>query len=188
MERILIVSSSEKGAAQLGELLSVYGTTLISTAQSGAQARRMAVESGYDLILINAPLCDEFGHELAQRLATAGTAGIIIIVKTGMLDEISDKVEEYGVLVIEKPISKAYFHQTLKMLLASRKRFSFISDENERLLSKISEIRLVDRAKCLLIQGCGFTEPQAHRAIEKQAMDMRLSKKEIAERIIKKYG
>lgn len=45
-----------------------------------------------------------------------------------------------------------------------------LKSENERLQEKIAEIRLVDRAKCALIQYADMTEPQAHRYIEKQAM------------------
>ena len=44
---------------------------------------------------------------------------------------------------------------------------------------------MVDRAKCALIQYLGFTEPQAHRYIEKQAMDLRQTRREVAESILK---
>ena len=46
---------------------------------------------------------------------------------------------------------------------------------------------LIDRAKCVLIQVLGMTEPQAHRYIEKQAMDMRVSKRQVAEELLKTY-
>ena len=52
---------------------------------------------------------------------------------------------------------------------------------------KIKEIRLVNRAKWLLIECLSMTEPEAHRYIEKQAMDLRISKREAAENIIRTY-
>ena len=52
---------------------------------------------------------------------------------------------------------------------------------------KIEEIRLVNRAKWLLIECLSMTETEAHRYIEKQAMDARISKREVAENIIKTY-
>ena len=52
--------------------------------------------------------------------------------------------------------------------------------------NQIEEIRLVDRAKCALIQYLSFTEQQAHRHIEKQAMDMHITK-EVALGILKTY-
>ena len=56
-----------------------------------------------------------------------------------------------------------------------------------KLQKKIEEIRLVDRAKCVLIQYLNMTEAEAHRYIEKQAMDMRKTKKTIAENILNTY-
>lgn len=52
---------------------------------------------------------------------------------------------------------------------------------------KIEEIRLVNRAKWLLIECLGMTEPEAHHYIEKQSMDRRISKREVAETVIKTY-
>ena len=51
----------------------------------------------------------------------------------------------------------------------------------------MEEIRAVNRAKWLLISEINMDEPEAHRYIEKQAMDRCVSKKEIAEEIIKTY-
>lgn len=59
--------------------------------------------------------------------------------------------------------------------------------ENKDLAAKIDGIRLVNRAKWALIEHLGMTEDQAHRYIEKQAMDARVSKKEVAEGIIRTY-
>ena len=63
-----------------------------------------------------------------------------------------------------------------------------LQSKNVQLQNKIDDIKLIDRAKCLLIQFLDVTEPEAHRFIEKQAMDKRITKKEIAEAILKKYG
>ena len=62
-----------------------------------------------------------------------------------------------------------------------------LQNENFKLQTKIEEIRLVNRAKCCLIQYLKFSEPQAHRYIEKQAMDTRQTRKEVAQRILSTY-
>ena len=51
----------------------------------------------------------------------------------------------------------------------------------------MEEIRLVNRAKWLLIDELKMSEPDTHRYIEKQAMDLCVSKREVAEEIIKTY-
>lgn len=52
---------------------------------------------------------------------------------------------------------------------------------------KMIEIKIVNRAKWTLINSLEFSEDDAHRYIEKQAMDRCLSKRIIAEEIIRSY-
>jgi len=72
-------------------------------------------------------------------------------------------------------------------MAASHKRITGLKNENIKLQKKIEDIRLIDRAKCVLIQYLNMTEPQAHRYIEKQAMDMRITRAEVAQGILKTY-
>ena len=48
----------------------------------------------------------------------------------------------------------------------------------------MQEIHLLNRAKWLLIEQRGMTEPEAHRFLEKQAMDRCVSKRRIAEELL----
>lgn len=52
----------------------------------------------------------------------------------------------------------------------------------------MEEIRIVNRAKWILISEIKMDEADAHRYIEKQAMDRCVSKREVAESIIKTYS
>ncbi len=103
------------------------------------------------------------------------------------MDEVAENVEDYGVLTVAKPINRMLLHQTVKLAFSTHSRVVGFKKENVQLQSKIEEMRLVDRAKCVLIQYLTMSEPQAHRYIEKQAMDMRVSKRVIAEGILKTY-
>ena len=52
----------------------------------------------------------------------------------------------------------------------------------------MEEIKLIGRAKLLLITKLSFTEEEAHKYIEKQAMDRCVKKSVIAYDIIKTYN
>ena len=52
------------------------------------------------------------------------------------------------------------------------------------LKKRIEDIRVVDRAKCILISSMNMSEKEAHRYIEKRAMDMRISRRAVAEEIL----
>ncbi len=60
-------------------------------------------------------------------------------------------------------------------------------NENRSLSQKIEDIGIIDRAKCVLIQVLHMTEEQAHKYIEKQAMNMRVPRRQVAEELLKTY-
>ena len=185
MERVLIVSATGKTYTMLAQFLSSCGVQAETLpARSGTEARRALDEQEFDLLLINAPLPDEFGHELAQIAATETLSGVMLIAKAEVADSVAEKVEDDGVFVLPKPLSRVLFLQALRMIRASRSRLSGLQSENRRLQKRIEDIRLVDRAKCLLIECCSMTEPEAHAYIEKRAMDRRLNKRQVAEEIL----
>jgi len=188
MDSVLLVSSVEKDRNTLIEWLNFGLFEQIISVSSGGEARRLLIENNYRLIIINTPLNDEFGHDLALSQNDNSTSGIILLVKNEIADQIAEKVEDSGVVVLPKPISKQLFFQSLKIITASQKRLFALQNENINLQQKIENIRLVNRATCVLIQYLNLTETQAHRYIEKQAMDMRVSKREIAEKILMIYA
>jgi response regulator NasT len=187
MGSVLIVSSHEKGKDFLSEFLRAHDFSEITAVKSSSEARRLLNQKEFELVVINAPLRDESGEQLSLMVTDITTAGVILIVKSEIADDVSAKVEDYGVFVLPKPLNRQMFFQALKMMAASRRRLLGLQQENKQLMKKIEDIRLVDRAKCALIQYLNLTEPQAHRFIEKQAMDRRISKREVAEGILNTY-
>ena len=138
----------------------------------------------YGLVLVNTPLPDEFAHELAQTAAHDTLAGVILLARAEIADSVAERVEDDGVLVVPKPLSRVVVTQALRLTHAARRRLTGLQSENRRLQQRIEDIRAVDRAKCLLIECCAMTEPEAHAYIEQQAMKRRRTKREIAEAII----
>ena len=76
-------------------------------------------------------------------------------------------------LVLAKPFTGVQFRQAVQMAAACCRRLDYLRQENDKLRDKIAQIRLVDRAKCYLIEHKGMSEAEAHRMIEKTAMDTR---------------
>ena len=104
-----------------------------------------------------------------------------------MVEEWSDRMAVDGVLVLEKPLHRAWLQQALAVASATRSRLSALQKQNLRLRQQVDDIRLVARAKILLVQHLNMTEPQAHHFIEKQAMDRRVPKRQVAEGILRSY-
>ncbi len=186
MDSVLIISPNQKATDYLTAFFKAAIPSRIVTVASGGEARRMLDTGDLDLVLIYTPLPDEFGAELSVFCAERG-CGVMLVVKAEMADDISAKVEDAGVFVIPKPINKIFLHQALKLLTAAHNRMLRLNRENNKLQSKIDEIRMVDRAKCLLIERKNYSEMEAHRLIEKAAMDRRISRQEVAEEILAEF-
>ena len=67
-----------------------------------------------------------------------------------------------------------------------QRRYRRLEKKSVSLEERMTEIRLVNRAKWVLISEQGMTEEQAHKHIEKLAMDRCVTKRAIAEEIIGK--
>jgi response regulator NasT len=184
---VLIVSNTNTTLEALSDLLKAEPLARIVATQNGNEARRALLDGEFDLIIIDTPLPDEYGDGFALQAADSIDAGIILITKSEKLDDLNDIMEDSGVFVIPKPVSPDFFYRAVKLLLTSRKRIRKLQSENKILQDKLQEIRVIDRAKCILIQYLNMTETQAHRYIEKQAMDLRQSKLVTSENILKTY-
>jgi response regulator NasT len=103
------------------------------------------------------------------------------------LEEVTEKVEDFGVITVAKPINKQMFWSALKLARVAQQRISMARKENDRLRKKLEDVKLVSQAKCLLIANQGMSEEEAHKYIEKQAMDQRLSRAEVAKEILQRY-
>lgn len=183
MANALIVSTTQY-AVQLTELLSSVGYGSSTQAHSGTEAKRLMSEELFDLIIINTPLVDEYGYELAVQSAENTLAGVLLLAKADVSEAVEERVDGYGIVVLSKPVSGEDLYRTLKVLYANRRRLDKLLTSNKRLEDKIEELKLVDRAKCLLIMHEGMSEHDAHKYIEKKAMDLRISRREVAQKII----
>lgn len=187
METALIVTLTEKSMEYFVETMAraAIGQTVLL--QSCAEARRLLLEREFDLVVINGPLREESGEELARDIAAKSTSQVILVVKSEIFEEVSSVCAREGILTVAKPISKSMFWSALMLAQSAHNRIEKINRENSKLKQKIEDIRIVDRAKCILVSYFNMSEQEAHRNIEKQAMDMRTTKRQVAEEILKTY-
>lgn len=189
MESVLIVSNTEKSTAALLEILTQFQKSYgkITTSAGGQEARRLFSEQVFDLCIVNTPLPDEFGTELAEYFSAKGAAQTILIVRSELYERISEKAGQIGVFTVAKPFTREAFRSALNLAGAAHNRIARLAEENARLTAKLETFRLIDRAKQILIEYLKMTESEAHRYIEKQAMNLRMTKRAVAQDILKTY-
>ena len=180
MGRALIVSAGASSNEYISARLAELGYTRPTIIPSGAEARRRMLESDFELIVVNAPLPDEFGHELCSSAVEKTD-------KAAAAEQLLAPMSEQGVLLLSKPFSNTLFLQAIHLAAASNHRLQLLRQENARMQEKITQVRLVSHAKCCLVEREQMSEDAAHRYIEKRAMDTRRSRAEIAQEILDSY-
>ena len=185
---VLVASASENFNHALSSLLPVSHFSPVRYVSGISAAKRVLSEQAFDFVIINAPLPDDFGTGLAIDACDRGGTLSLLIVQAGVLEEIRDKVTGHGVFTLSKPLSTQMFSLALDWMASARERLRKSEKKTLSVEEKMQEIRLINRAKWLLITELKMTEPEAHRFIEKQAMDRCVSRREIAEEIIKVYS
>ena len=178
----LIVSASEQFETLIKR--SLMDVITVESRKSGAMARRYVLERYYDLVIINAPLPDESGEELALDIVEQCDASVLMVVPQDIFEDVLDRVTEQGIMVMPKPSPKGRIDKSVRFLVATQNKMHRLEAKVARAEEKMEEMRVVNKAKLLLINKKKISEDEAHRYIGKMAMDNGISRGRAAERIL----
>lgn len=183
---VLLVSASEKTRSAIANELSSKSFEPPVFAGSAGEARRFMEYGSAELVIIDEPLGDDFGAQLAPDIAENEFTQVLVLAKNELFEQIAVKFAEAGILTVRKPMDRGSFNWMLSVILANTVKLRAAKEKIDALNDKLGELRLVDRAKLMLMEKYRMTESEAHRYIEKTAMDTCQRRREIAEKIIEK--
>ena len=184
---VLIVSNSEKFQSALRSLLPESACSPIVTVASVGAAERARNNQDFDFVFVNSPLPDDAGIRFAIDCCRAGGAVVLLFAAAALYDSIQSRVERHGVFILPRPVPRDAILRGLNWMTAARERLRSYEKKVQPVEEKIEEIRLVNRAKWLLISELKMSEPDAHHYITHQAMDRCCAKRTVAEEIIRLY-
>lgn len=185
---VLVVSNQQKFNDALSSMLPPSEYYPVCFTSNIASARRQLLSRGYDLVIVNAPLPDESGTRFAIDASNRMDTVVLLLLRAENFEEVTARVTSHGVFTLQVPFPASTIRQGLKWMVSARERLRRMETKNLSIEEKMEEIRLVNKAKWLLIEQKNMHEADAHRYIEKQAMDCCTSKKEIAQNIIQSFA
>ncbi len=147
-----------------------------------------AVLPDCDAVIVSTPLCGEFGLNFVAETSKKTSAPIIVLARADIAEDVQSRIKFTGAFVLAKPFPKSVLAQTVKMALLAKENINRLEQEKTELLGQLDDVKTIDRAKCCLIEYLNLTESQAHRHIQKLAMDTRRTQREIAEDILRTYS
>ncbi len=184
---LLLITASHETAAHFAAFLPADRFAPELNVCAPREALYVLGETVYDVVVIDGTVPSGQGQSLAASAAENGVTGVLLLADESQFEAVSAFADEHGFMALRSPVDPSLLKQSLGMMATVSRRMHALADRAEDLQRKMEEVRLVSRAKLLLVQRFKMTEKQAHRFIEKNAMDRCVTRRAIAEKIIRTY-
>ena len=178
--KVLLVSKDTKLTVLIRQVLNAPLFELVELSDFN-DARRRLIDENFGIIIVD--FADGAGQDFAMEMGNL-TATIMLLIPNELFDQVSYRTEEYGILPVSNPFDLFYFYTMIKVSRAVQAKIRQLSYKTIQLRNKLEEIRIVNRAKMLLISHKNMNEEEAHRYIEQTAMNRCIKRIQVAEEII----
>ncbi len=168
----------------LAEMLAEEGVEVVGQAADGEQAVALAEELRPDLVVLDVKMPKLDGISAAERIASQRIAPVVMLTAFSQR-ELVERARDAGAMAyLVKPFSKSDLVPAIEMAVSRFAEIAALEAEVAGLEDRLETRRAVERAKGLLQEALGITEPQAFRWIQKTAMDLRMSMRAVAEGVV----
>ena len=182
--RVLVAEDEALIRLDLVELLKGEGYQVIGQAGDGEEAVALAREAKPDLVVMDVKMPKMDGITAASIIAEERIAPVVMLTAFSQR-ELVDRAREAGAMAyVVKPFDASDVVPAIELAMARYAEIRAVEAEVEDLVERLESRKAVDHAKGLLMEGLGLTEPEAFRWIQKTAMDLRKSMREVADGVI----
>lgn len=178
MGSILIVMPKTEDAGRIAKMVQSSGyapETEICT--TGAEALRTSHDRDYGVVICTKKMRDMSYSELAGYLPSY--FGMIVLTSDLSLETFSDHVVKLSL-----PVKRIDLMSTVEMLLEEFYRQRKKKKRQTPTKRKEEDKQIIDKAKQLLMERNGMSEPEAFRYIQKNSMDCGRNMVETAQMIL----
>ncbi|MBQ5968169.1 MAG: ANTAR domain-containing protein [Clostridiales bacterium] len=146
---------------------------------------RAAKKGDYGLLIVEADISDPSAVKACHVAAGHPTASILFLAdettfSTDAEKKGKEKLLDMGAAILVKPLKQSAFATAIQSADMAHIRLGALK-------KKLDDEKVITRAKLLLMQTLGFTEDEAHKFIEKEAMNSGRNRSEVAYEIIRTY-
>ena len=182
--RVVIAEDEALIRMDLAEMLAEEGYDVVGQAGDGQKAGELARELRPDLVILDVKMPVLDGIAAAERIAGERIAPVVILTAFSQR-ELVERARDAGAMAyLVKPFTRTDLVPAIEMALSRFSEVTILEREVADLLESLATRKAVERAKGVLQQELGLSEPDAFRWIQKTAMDLRLSMRQVAEGVV----
>ena len=182
--RVVIAEDEALIRMDLAEMLGEEGYDVVGQAADGEQAILLAEELRPDLVILDVKMPKLDGIAAAERIASQRIAPVLILTAFSQRDLVERAREAGAMAYLVKPFSRTDLVPAIEMAVSRFTELHALEKEVADLTERLETRKSVDRAKGVLQKELGLSEPDAFRWIQKTAMDLRLSMRQVAEGVV----
>ena len=183
--RVLIAEDEALISLDLAEMLAEEGYDVVGQAEDGEAAVALAEELRPDLVILDIKMPRLDGIAAAQRVAALRIAPVVILTAFSQRDLVEQARDAGAMAYVVKPFSMTDLVPAIEMAVSRFAEIKQLELEVADLGDQLETRKMLDRAKGILQRQMGLTEPEAFRWIQKTAMDLRRSMREVAEGVVR---
>lgn len=181
--RIVIASGDRSELEQLGQMLIRLGYRVVADATSGMDALKAVRATSPEVVLLDDRLPVLDGMQVAKILTEENLAPAVLMIAQGN-KPLVERARDVTAAFLMRPYLEDQVYAAVEGAASSFKKVIHLQQQLRELQDTLKSRKTVDKAKGILMKQKGFTEEQAHKAIQQVAMKRRTSMKAVAESII----
>jgi response regulator NasT len=168
----------------LAEMLAEEGYDVVGQAEDGERAIELVLEHRPDLVILDIRMPRLDGIAAAEQIAGRRLAPVVILTAFSQRDLVERARDAGAMAYLVKPFDQNDLVPAIEMAVSRFAEQRQLESEVEDLTERLATRKAVDRAKGVLQQSLGLSEPDSFRWIQKTAMDLRLSMRQVADGVV----
>lgn len=186
--RVVVAEDESLIRMDIVEILRDNGFDVVGEAGDGETAVALATELRPDLVIMDIRMPQLDGIEAAKRLSENHIAPVVLLTAFSQKELVEQASEAGALAYVVKPFTPNDLLPAIEIALSRYQQILTLETEVADLVERFETRKLVDRAKGLLNERMGLSEPEAFRWIQKASMDRRTTMQAVAQAVIEQLA